>query len=265
MLSEEEIRKAMEVYKGDILKKIEFDKIRQSQEKELSQWENANFKAAGFISRCCKPHIRQQLPEDITAQELWEYLKRYSPKGWTAKWHVIRRIEELEYKKTDTLAPFYSKLYELYAEAKTIGITFDDFILMKYLLNIDKNYNGLILRTYDKAQDEKDLPSLQHIHERAIEEEARWIRRNADKNAHLNLANKNSRTNLKNDQGSSTKDDCKNCGWKHSEGKCPAEGRKCNGCHKKGHYQRFCPNAESKKQLGFVQTKRINYTSSKSD
>ena len=37
MLSEEEIRKAIEVYKGDILKKIEFDKIRQSQEKELSQ------------------------------------------------------------------------------------------------------------------------------------------------------------------------------------------------------------------------------------
>ena len=172
VLSEKEIQKAMEVYKDDILKKMEFNKIRQSQKKELSQWENANFKAAGFISRCCKPHIRQQLPEDITAQELWEYLKRYSPKGWAAKRHVIRRIEELEYKKTDTLAPFYSKLYELHAEAKTMGITFDDFILMKYLLNIDKNYSELISRTYDKAQDEKDPPSLQHIHERAIEEEA---------------------------------------------------------------------------------------------
>ena len=37
ILLEEEIRKAIEVYKGNILKKIEFDKIRQSQEKELSQ------------------------------------------------------------------------------------------------------------------------------------------------------------------------------------------------------------------------------------
>ena len=104
----------------------------------------------------------------------------------------------MEYKKTDTLAPFYSKLYELHAEAKTMGITFDDFILMKYLLNIDKNYSELISRTYDKAQDEKDPPSLQHIHNRAIEEEARLIQRNGDKNAHLNLANKNSRPNLKN-------------------------------------------------------------------
>lgn len=33
---------------------------------------------------------------------------------------------------------------------------------------------------------------------------------------------------------------CKKCGLKHSEGKCPAYNRYCSRCKKKGHYRRYC-------------------------
>ena len=98
--------------------------------------------------------------------------KRYSPKGWAAKLPVIRRIEELEYKQTDTVANFYSKLHELHAEAKTMGITFDDFDIHE----VSSEYRHELLielntTTYAKCtRTEKDPPSLPHIHERAIQE-----------------------------------------------------------------------------------------------
>ena len=38
----------------------------------------------------------------------------------------------------------------------------------------------------------------------------------------------------------SGKPKCKSCGYEHVKNKCPAQGKTCNGCHGKNHFQKQC-------------------------
>ena len=79
---------------------------------------------------------------------------------------------------------------------------------------------------------------------RAAEESKRQIKqlsKEADKREEVHVMKKDGKPLTPKPQGGKLRFNCSKCGTWHLPKRCPAFGKNCHTCNKKGHFSKFCP------------------------